>query len=193
MLKILKWIGFSVLPFILLVGGTFTVLKIMKPEPEVVNVAKLHFTDKQMLKILKSDTSRTAQLVNKMRAEYDTMKLVIQKYKQSILEQKIELDSLIILLEDKKRIIAMDSTKIEEMNLTLQKDLDLEQNSKSLAKTFGTMKAKEIAPILHKLDDETIMLIYMKMNSRLQKNILLGLPEERAARLTEKYMNLAQN
>jgi len=46
-----------------------------------------------------------------------------------------------------------------------------------------------MAPILQKLDDDTIILIYQQTGKTARKDILLALSESRAAKIANKLIN----
>lgn len=56
---------------------------------------------------------------------------------------------------------------------------------KELAKTYDTMKPEEFKSILANVDDATVVALYNNMSSRNRKNILIALPNDRAAHITE--------
>lgn len=133
-----------------------------------------------------TDSTAQSAMVSISASEIDSLRQKNAWYERQLLRRMKEADSL-------KQVITLNSPglsdpqKMESENAAKEK-LQRESNAKDLAKTFSSMNVKEIGPILSNLDDETIIQLYVNMNSRTRKNIFLGLPKNRAAEITKQLM-----
>jgi len=105
--------------------------------------------------------------------------------------QQIISDSLNGLLSEKITQAEKYLKDIENLQQSIVDIQTVEDQAKSLAKTFESMKINEIGRSVADLDDKALMQIYNKMNGRLRKNLLMAVSSERAAKLTKKMMSLA--
>ena len=68
-----------------------------------------------------------------------------------------------------------------------------EANLLGLAKTYETMKLKDMASILKNVDDNKVMRIYFEMKPKKRQNLLLALDNKRAANITRKLAVMEQS
>ena len=115
--------------------------------------------------------------------------MVIDDYEQELKAQKHQLDSLTALVQTLRQDTQAKSAEIEKLNIALQGKTERNKKAKEMAKTFASMKVKQISPILNKLDDETIISIYLQTSKPARKNIIAALTDDRAARITKKLIN----
>jgi len=101
------------------------------------------------------------------------------------------IDSLNALIIEKDAAAQKYEKDYVSLQQTIENMKKVEDQAKSLAKTFETMKISEIGRSVAKLNDQALMQIYYKMNGRHRKNLLMAVSADRAARLTEKMMSLA--
>jgi hypothetical protein len=137
---------------------------------------------------------RDKYLVQK-EVEIDSLQSRLQRAQARYQQQVLISDSLagIIGLNDKNvqeknNIIENLEKEIEKQQEQLDNKGDRETRAKELAKTFESMKVKEISGIVRNLDNSTLKLIYKFTGNRFRKNILLALPADRAAVLTESII-----
>jgi flagellar motility protein MotE (MotC chaperone) len=100
-------------------------------------------------------------------------------------------DSLNSLLSEKITQIEKYQKEIDDLEKSIVNIKKVDDQAKSLAKTFESMKLQEIGRSVSGLDDKALMMIYNKMNGRYRKNLLNAVSADRAARLTKKMMSLA--
>lgn len=176
----LKWIGFSVSSFIFIMAVVFGVVLILKPPPKPVESVK----------------GRKTAVHHKIKKKHsgplslkDSLLMVIDDYEQELKAQKHQLDSLTALVQTLRQDTQAKSAEIEKLNIALQGKTERNKKAKEMAKTFASMKVKQISPILNKLDDETIISIYLQTSKPARKNIIAALTDDRAARITKKLIN----
>ena len=87
------------------------------------------------------------------------------------------------LLNQQLEVFIVKKTNMEEK----------EANLISLAKTYETMKLKDMASILKNVDDNTVMRIYFEMKPKKRQNLLLALDNKRAANITRKLAVMEQS
>lgn len=181
-----KFIIFSSTIFIVLIAVIFGVRHFTKPEADPED-------DKRQSKIESAKNKKGSKKVSKKDMKLDSLKTELKKYKNEFELKSFAVDSLEKLLSQQYAIITNRETEIEKIKNKKDRNEQEGSAAKELAKTFASMEAKEMAPIINKLDDRSIIRIYKKMNSRSRKNILLALPAKRAALLSKQLMQYAKN
>lgn len=151
-----------------MITAVFSVMLIMQPPQKPIS------------KTVKGKTVANAKLTKTQK-----LQIQIEDYKQRLTQQKAIIDSLEEIAAAKTKL----EQEIERLNVLLKGKTDKEARAKEIAKTLSSMKAKTMAPILQKLDDETIILIYQQTGKTARKDILLALSETRAAKITNKLIN----
>ena len=121
----------------------------------------------------------------------DSLRNEITILKNIMTEKQKEIDSLTLVLKEKDDLAGSYQSQIDDLKEQMENDRTKDDNAKTLAKTFETMKVSEIARSVASLNDNALIRIYYKMNSRHRKNLLMALSSERASRLTNKMMSLA--
>ncbi len=163
-----KWIVFILGGLAFLVTAVFSVMLILQP-PKKPIPKKVKGKSVASSKVTKSDK----------------LKMEIDKYQQMLKKQKVTIDSLEQIAQVKTKL----EQEVERLNTLLKGKSDKEARAKEIAKTLSSMKTKAMAPILQKLDDDTIILIYQQTGKTARKDILLALSESRAAKIANKLIN----
>ena len=101
-------------------------------------------------------------------------------------EDSAKVDSLLMVIVEKRDSLRTLRSELKELQARLASQQVLDARVKELAKTFESMKAKEMKPILQYVDDSTARLIYENMSGRSRKKLLLALEEKRAAQITNE-------
>lgn len=183
MKKILTMATIGIGIFIVLVGVIFFVLSTLNsttPEPA---------PEAQESKYAES-RSVASLLLEVREKELDSLKNQISVWKNDIFLRDTKVDSLNDVIARQKKATANLQQQIAVLNTKLNANLAQGANVKDLAKTFETMKANEIAPILNKVDDPTVIAIYRNMGSRSKKMIMTALSSDRAAEITKQLAGI---
>ncbi len=175
----MKWIAFSVSSFIFILSLVFGAMLYLKPPP------KKPLKQKNRVTSSKTHFKKIGHILNAR----DSLVQVIDDYEKEIDRQKKELDSLKQVLAEKNDQLGTSQKEIEKLTVELKNKGDQDVRAKSMAKTLSSLTLKKMAPILNKLDDETIILIYNQTSRSARKNILMALSEDRAAKITRKLVN----
>lgn len=173
--KIFRWggIGFGV--FVVLVIGIFLLLKYLEPMDEEIQ-----------FEIAANDNSMSKKLLMLKQSEIDSLNSCIEKLKSDLSFLNLTNDSLKAQSEFKNNLIEEYKKNINQLNNKLTAAAKTTVSIQELAKTYESMKAEEMRPILQKVSDKTIIAIYKNMNSRKRKDILNALSSERAAAITQQ-------
>ncbi len=177
----LKWIGFSISSFVFITALVLGVMLYLNPPQKQKKPDAAKKRTHQVRKLKKIPAGSLS--------EKDSLRLVIEDFQEQLKASKQALDSLNALVATLREKTKEKEREIEKLTASLQGKADKDQKAKEMAKTLSSMKIKQIAPILNKLDDATIISIYMQTSKPARKNILMALNEERAARITEKLIN----
>jgi flagellar motility protein MotE (MotC chaperone) len=175
-MNIIKWVVLSIGGLAFLIAVVFSVMLLISPpapvaEPDKPLVSK---KDIQNAKQNKSEKRRVDKLVLKVVELDSTLKV-----------KNATIDSLQIIAAEAGEL----RKQVEKLQTQLTGSLDKNARAKDIAKTLSSMKSKAMAPILNKLDDETVMLIYNQTSKTSRSTILAALSEERAAKITSKLIN----
>lgn len=171
-----KLLAFVVGPVLLVIAISLMVL-IGKPEKKEVPINMDVLSEKHK-ELFEEQKETIAQLNNEL-----------ADLKSKFLNKDTVIDSLTKILSQKEVDFKNNELQIEKLTEQIKEKKNLEKNASELAKTFASMKSEQMSPILQKLDDETVALIYKNMSSRVRKNYLLALSSQRAAALTKKMAN----
>lgn len=124
--------------------------------------------------------------IKSFNAETDSLKRVIQSFQAEIFLNKLTSDSLIEQNTMKDRLVTEYQTLLKDKEKEVLALTKRRVSSKAIAKTYESMKPAEMRPILVKVDNETIEILYESMSGRNRKSLLQALPPSRAASLTRK-------
>ncbi|MFQ6604290.1 MAG: hypothetical protein ACE5D8_01935 [Fidelibacterota bacterium] len=119
-------------------------------------------------------------------SEKDSLIQVINELNSNHFFLSMEKDSLLDVISQLNRDIAKFENKIAALGEKVTALESQQMNMKELAKTYESLKPKEMEPILAKIDDQTLIALYKNMSSRNRKNLLLALTSTRAAVLTQQ-------
>lgn len=176
-MNILKWVLIGLISFVLAAGGMLGVMIFLKPPPE---------KDKTTLTEKNTNNKKEGKFKS---SEKETFILRLKEYKAKNDRLKIQVDSIKIVNAQQKDELQNKDKELKKLAEQLTGKADKDSRAKDIAKTLSSMKVKKIAPILAKLDDQTVIDIYRQMSSTNRKNILLGLSGERAAKVAKKLIN----
>ncbi len=175
----LKWIALGTCSFIFLVALIFGIMLAVNPPhkpPPKTGGKKIGKVQKKGKNVAYSPKT-------------DSLHAVVQKYQQLIGESKQQIDSLRIVIKTQSAQLEEKDKKLEQLTKELAAKANKDKRAKDMAKTLAAMKVKQMAPILNKLDDATIISIFQQTSKTARTNILTALSDERAARITEKLIN----
>jgi len=195
---IVKWVVFGLGGFAFLIAVVFSVMLLLsdpvdsaqkeitpkKPKAEISKVKNNDKSNKTNDKNTKTNDKNTKTNDKESELNKELLK-TIAGLKDSLLIKDRQIDSL-------KQFTAKTSEfeqQIKKLTAELKGSKDKKARAKDMAKTLSSMKAKAMAPILNKLDDQTVMLIYEQTSKTSRKDILSALKEDRAARITNKLIN----
>jgi len=176
-MNILKWILIGFFSFVVMVG---LVLGVM-----------IYFGPKKTTP-LKGKHAQSAALKKekgKNLTAKERLLIELEQYKVKTDSMKNRLDSLSTLSRKQQNKLQAQADEIQKLTIRLKGKASKAARAKDLAKTLASMKLKSLAPILNKLDDQTVIELYRQMNRAARKNILLGLSDKRAAKITQKLIN----
>ncbi len=183
-MSIEKLLAFVLGPAILLIIIVVMIFveKPKKKEPQI-DMKKLSETDKKLFEDQKN--------------KIDQLNIKITDIINQFSQRDTVIDSLAKLLSRKEIDYESNELEIEKLNNQLSeknelenKATELENKAIELAKTFSGMKTRQMSPILQKLNDKTVTLIYNNMNKRDRKKFILALSTQRAASLIQKMASL---
>jgi len=180
MKQIITWIGIILIVFILFIVGSFVFLNYTNPTQEPMEAAVAQGNEKAIQTRLKA-----------IQAESDSLKKVIKNLRNELFFKEITADSLREQCALREDVVAGYKVEIEDLSTQLNAFNNRQVRVKELAKTYETLKAEEISPILSAVDDATIIAIYQNMSSRTRKNIIKALPGPRAAAITQQLAGTA--
>jgi flagellar motility protein MotE (MotC chaperone) len=190
-----SWIVIGTVSVVFLMVIILAIFVHLVPEPPHV---KEKTEQQKLIEALKSDPRLQTKAYDKLKASIDSMKLTIQKYQDSLFVEKQKNDSLKNVAAHLAQQLKKEQEKIAKLEKTknegkIDHSQQIEKNAKELAKTYNALSVKNLKPILDNIDNNTIINIYRYMNGRSKKNILLALPNDRAAELTKQLMQYTAN
>lgn len=177
-MAVIKWVLIGLITFVVFVGIFMGVMIYTTPKNTAALKDSLDITSK----IIKEAEKQKIELDNKLIEE---LKAAKSKFRQL----KIKYDSLKTASFSHASKLELKDKEIEKLTSSLADKSDRNARAKDLAKTLSSMKVTKIAPILSKLDDQTVIAIYQQMGKTDRKNILLGLSGDRAAVIAKKLIN----
>lgn len=174
---VVKWAVFSIGIFLFSLAAIFSVMLMLQDPPPKKEIKEKPAVTKIEIKNVK----------NKKGALNKEEKMVLEIARlQAALEEKSKLvDSLSIAVSKTEKL----EKELQKITQAKNRAKSRESRAKEMAKTLSSMKTKAMAPILNKLDDDTVVLIYKQTGKTARKNILLALNETRAAKITKKIIN----
>jgi len=167
-MTIVKWLVFIVGGFAFLITAVFSVMLIMQ-SPKDAQPAK-------------SKIRRNGK--TQVQTQTVASNSAINNYKAKLIAKDQQIDSLKQIAAEKDKLVA----EVARLNAIVNGISDQSARAKEIAKTLSSMKPKAMAPILKKLDDDTIILIYQQTGKPSRKDILLALSDSRAAKITKKLI-----
>ncbi len=186
-MNILKWFMLTVGFFIIFVVIIFAVMKYMYP-PEVKREAphkeKIAEFEKKVIGL--EGYEKRNKLIDSLQTE-------LKSARENMVSQSKLIDSLNTVIAGFDQILQRKDAQLEKFAFRRQSAEKREEKAKKIAKTFESMKPKEMSAILKNIDDNTVMAIYRNMNNRFKKNLLLALSSKRAAKLAENYIESVEN
>lgn len=173
---IIKWVVFSLGGLVFLITVIFSVMLFLNPPApkEKTGTGSASKATVDYLKNKKGDLAKSEVLI-----------LKVAKLEKELSLKNNQIDSLKQIAAEKEVL----SQTLNKLSSELQATSDRSARAKDIAKTLSAMKTKSMGPILNKLDDDTVILIYHQTSKTARKDILLALSEDRAARITEKLIN----
>ena len=184
-----KWIGLAFVLLIVYMTLIFGIMVIVVPLPPPPPERTIFSTADSLMQYDWVSREELAQVVQVFKTHRDSLSAMLSRNKMEMTEKNRMIDSLSNELNSHQAALKKQESEVEYLSNLLNSDRDRTDKAKDIAKTFSSMETKQIAPILNRLDNETVIAIYEQMNSRTRKNILLGLPQERAALITKKMLD----
>lgn len=174
--------------------------------PEVLKSQLI--TYKKEIRELAFKNEQTATLTDSLQKMVET--LDTRFYEEVALKDSLDgilIDSLqkeIAVLETGMKVKNVEITDAQNQIDLLNKQLEVfslkktdlqakEANLKSLAKTYESLKIKDMSAILKNVDDDTVIRLYFQMKAKKRQNLLLALDNKRAANITRKLAELEQS
>ena len=102
----------------------------------------------------------------------------------NLLETNIKIKD--VEIADAKNQIELQKQQIEVLDIKQTNIQAKEENLKSLAKTYESLKIKDMSAILKNVDDDTVIRLYFQMKAKKRQNLILALDQKRAANITRK-------
>jgi len=192
MRQVIMWSLIFLVLFIVFIGLAFVGLTLMTPSPEELEMAQRAVESRQNADNNASSNEfslgypdSSANMKPKF-SKIDTLQSKVQELTSSLFFTRIIVDSLNDQLTLKNDHIQTQGDQLENLEKTITNLKDKSVSIKDLAKTYETMKVADMRPILEKVDDATILLLYKNMGSRTKKNLIGALSNTRAAQITKK-------
>lgn len=173
---IVKWAVFALGGLAFLITVIFTLMLFLNP-PKPKKTEKLATASKETVDYLKSKKGKLSQV--------ESLTVKVAALEEELSQKNTLIDSLNRIAEEKNKV----TQQLAKVNAQMEAGTNRSDRAKDIAKTLTAMKAKSMSPILNKLDDDTVILIYHQTSKTARKDILLALSEERAARITNKLIN----
>jgi len=175
MKKIIIWTLAAILSFALLVVVIFLVLYNSQPsDPELETQAIL---DNEFM---------SSNVLEKKDLTIDSLQAVIDELNSEIFFKNLNIDSLKQITGFQEGLISEYKSSLERSTKQLTAKADDRLKMEELARTYGSMKIKEMEPILAELNDDMVLELYKYTATRNRKNILQALSFKRAAAITER-------
>ncbi len=184
-----RWVLMSLFSFplmvLLVIGIIFLISSPSQPEGKKQSAEPVQ-KRAEVKKEVKEDLRRGNW--TKIKNTIDSLYTLVDKYRDSLKIKGRVIDSLATEMAtfDKKRnelVSEIEKWKKKYTTLTQKQD-----KVREIAKTISALKAKDMAKIVSKLDDQTIIQIYDQMSKTSRKNLLAALSSDRAAAITQKMI-----
>lgn len=179
-MSIVKWIVFSLGILSFSIAAILSAMLMLQDPPPQKAASKKAGVTKTDIKKVQNKKKKKGKL-----SKNEQMVLEIAEL-HSALEKKEQVIDSLQAMASKAQELQKEVQKLTEAK-TRSKSKD--SRAKEIAKTLSSMKTKAMAPILNKLDDDTVILIYKQTGKTSRKNILMALSESRAAKITKKIIN----
>lgn len=188
-MQAVRWIGLAFVLFLVYTILIFVIMVMVVPLPPAPPERTIFSTADSLLQYDWVRKEELAQVVKEFKTRHDSLTAMLNQNKVEITRKNLMIDSLHNELNSYQAALKKKESEVQYLSELINSNRDRTDKAKDMAKTFSSMDTKQIAPILNKLDNETVIAIYEQMNSRTKKNILLGLPQERAALITKKMLD----
>jgi len=188
-MQAVRWIGLAFVLLIVYSTLIYGIMVIVVPLPPPPPERTIFSTADSLLQYEWVSREELARVVHQFKTHRDSLSALLNRSIVETTEKNRMIDSLSNELNSHQAALKKHESEVEYLSKLLNSDKDRADKARDIAKTFSSMDTKQIAPILNKLDNETVIAIYEQMNSRTRKNILLGLPQERAALITKKMLD----
>ena len=181
-MSVIKWVVFGLGGFAFLISIVFSVMLLLS---DPVESTKKGAKNNQPNSKIYKEKNNGKNVNNNNSAINKKLLKTIAGLEDSLVLKNKQIDSLKQMAEKSSEL----EQEIKKLTAELKGSKDRKARAKDMAKTLSSMKAKTMSPILNKLDDKTVMLIYEQTSKTLRKDILAALKEDRAARITNKLIN----
>ena len=174
MKSFIVWIMAAFLSFILLVVVIFIVL--YSSNPENIEMEK---------KAILSDEFFAETYLEEKDLIIDSLRTVIDDINSQLFFKSLKIDSVSQITNFQEGLITEYKSSLAKANIALNDKKRDRIKLSEIAKTYESMKVKEMEPILAELDDQTVLDLYKFTGARNRKNILKALSSKRAAAITQ--------
>jgi len=173
---LIKWVVFSLGGLAFLITVIFSVMLFLNP-PVPKDKEKAAGASKETVDYLKKKKGKLSKI--------EALTVKVAELEEALVLKNTEIDSLSQIALEKELV----SKELAKLNAQMEATTSRSSRAKDIAKTLSAMKSKSMSPILNKLDDSTVILIYNQTSKTARKGILLALSDDRAARITKKLIN----
>jgi len=180
--KILIWVVVALAGFTLLVVIIFIMLSYLQPATSGQEVKQQMILDNENL---------IKNMMSARQSEIDSLRKEISGYRMQLIQRSGTIDSLAQQVNFKDGLIVQYRKTVEGLNREVETANKRTIHIKELAKTYESMKVAEMSPILERVDDRTVIDLYNNISARNRKNVILALPANRAALITQKIAQTA--
>jgi len=168
-MNLIKWIGLGLgLFFVFSVAIFVTMMFIVPPLEPIVDPTLASVAD-SLLKANTVERDELEKILSTFKSHGDSLENLVVETKADIVLKESAIDSLQKALDANYASIKKKEKEIEQLANLIKSGNNKSEKAKEIAKTFGSMDTKQIAPILNRLDNETVICIYEQMNSRTKK------------------------
>ena len=180
MRDVLVWSLRLLILFVVLLGLSFVALTLMTPSAE--ELAELSQPRSPVAQLDTTNAPADSMVITVS----DSLQTLVDSLSSEIFFLQLRSDSMSRELDLKAVEVETYASQYDALNDKITELRTYNVSVKDLAKTYETMKIKDIKPIIEKVDDETVIALYKNMGSRTRKNLMQSLSSVRAAQLTKK-------
>ena len=167
---------------------TVNLIRILKNDKEFLKWAASRGMEPDDIDIWITEISEVNAAIAEKDSVIDEQNPVIAEkdsFDIKLIDSRETVDSLYNQLTLKENLLNDYKTKYKDLLIEAEKEKILSESIKVLAKTYESMKPKELKPILTNVDDGTVIAIYNNMSNRSKKIIFKSLNSKRAGKITE--------